>query len=345
MSRRDFIFRRSAPMIPDMTPEGLLPPEQAQAGLRLNFSRNAMAAEFAISFESKKYPQGTEAALTALDEIDRIEEKLSYFKHTSRVAYINKVAAYDPVVLDDELFGLIERSLQISRETGGAMDMTSAPLWRLWGFARRKGSVPDKVEIEKTLDTVGYRFIELDADNRMIKFLKPGIEINFGCIGKGYALDSAAVIMRAHGVGDFLFHGGLSSVLVGSGEMKIGISHPMRPPNRLVEVRMKNRSLGTSGSQKQFFLHRGKRYGHIIDPESGYPADRSLMVSVCAPDAMTADALSTAFFVWGKERTAEYCGKHPEISAFLVTPGRNGCGYKFSDYNFSEGSLRYLMEW
>lgn len=320
-------------------------PEKKTETFRLACSRKAMAAEFEITFNSRVYPDGTRAAIRALDEVDRLEAKLSVFKDSSQVSFINKVAAYDPVQLDDELFELISWSIDISRETEGAMDITSGPLWRLWGFARRKGQIPDPAEIEKTLEITGSDLIELDPEERTIGFRKPGVEINFGCIGKGLALDLGSKKMLEAGVEDFIFHGGLSSVSAYGEKSVIGIAHPMRPGTRLAEISLQNRSLGTSGSQQQFFIHKGKRYSHILDPKSGWPAQGSLLVSVCAPSAVMADVLSTAFFVWGKEKTISYCESHPEISVFFVTESPRNRRYEFGDFGFPDGTLRYLSDW
>ena len=100
----------------------------------------------------------------------------------------------------------------------------------------------------------------------------------------------------------------------------VGVSHPLRPQQRLAEFHLQDQALGTSGSGVQFFHHQGKRYGHVLDPRTGTPADRVLSSTAIAPDAATADALATAFYVMGVDATREYCESHPEVSALLQCP-------------------------
>jgi thiamine biosynthesis lipoprotein len=171
--------------------------------------------------------------------------------------------------------------------------------------------------------------LELDEAAQTIYFQKRGIELNFGCVGKGFSLDLAAEILRGHNVHRFLFQGGLSSVLAVGTDWKIGIAHPLRPGQRLRELVLKDIAVSTSGSQKQFFRHGGQRYSHLIDPRSGQPAEGVFTATVLAPTATLAELLSTAFFVLGAEKTAEYCSKHPEVAAVLTIPANNPPDIKF----------------
>jgi thiamine biosynthesis lipoprotein len=142
-----------------------------------------------------------------------------------------------------------------------------------------------------------------------------------------------AEVLLLDGVGDFLLHGGHSSVLArgsrsgGSGNEPgwlVGLAHPLKPERRLAEFRLDNRALGTSGSGTQFFHYQGKRYGHILDPRTGQPAEGVLSSTVIAPSAAEADALSTAFYVGGIELAERYCNTHPSTSAVLVTAATAG---------------------
>jgi FAD:protein FMN transferase len=185
---------------------------------------------------------------------------------------------------------------------------------------------------------VGGRLVELDPARRTVRFRKPGVRINLGSIGKGHALDVCAERLQALGLADFLFHGGQSSVLARGWQRpaqpegdqakpqfwEIGIRHPNHPDRRLGLVRLRDRALGTSSAQFQSFRVRGRRYGHILDPRSGWPAEGVLSTTVVAPQAAVADALSTAFFVMGPAKSLEYCQGHPEIGAVLISPGSHG---------------------
>ncbi|MDR2172024.1 MAG: FAD:protein FMN transferase [Planctomycetaceae bacterium] len=286
----------------------------------LSVSRRAMNVDFEVLFSRVLYPQGTAAAINALDEIERLEQVLSVFRFDSRTQYINLCAYNEAVKIDGELLNLITQCLQISTETNGAVDITSGLLWKLWGFARGKGVVPDKHEISTALESVDYKSVIIDSINQTIRFLKPSMELNFGCVGKGFAIDVAADCLCQFGVNNFLFHGGFSSILARGKNWRVGIIDPLRGERRLTEVTLSDCAISTSSSQKQFFRYKGRRYSHLIDPRNGLPAEGVFSVTVIAPTGVLAELLSTAFFVMGLEQAEEYQKKHQEISALFILP-------------------------
>ena len=162
---------------------------------------------------------------------------------------------------------------QIHQDTGGAFDVTSGQLSQLWGFESRKGAVPPEDKIASVLKLVGSDFLVIDEANQKLSIPEPGVKINLGGIGKGYSLDRVAELFAQHSIYDFVIHGGQSSVLArgGSGEpvadepaeqrcWRVGISHPTAAGVRLAEIQLRNQALGTSGTARQGFFHRGKRY-------------------------------------------------------------------------------------
>lgn len=311
-------------------------PEEAAL---LSVSRKAMKDEFEVLFPRTDFPQGTEAAMDALDEVDRLEKILSVFRFDSYVKYVNLTAYGEPARLDTELFKLIALCLDLAEATDGAVDITSGPLWKIWGFARREGRIPTEEEIEAARSVVGHRFVRLDHEKQTVQFEKPGVELNFGCVGKGFALDVAAAKLREKEVDRFLFRGGLSSFWAEGSGWKIGVAHPMRRGQRLAELSLSGNAVGTSGSDKQFFLHRGHRYSHLIDPGTGRPAEGVLSVTVLAPNGTLAELLSTAFFVLGPEKTEEYCAKHPDIAVLMTIPVRKRAGYEVRHQGFEPGAV------
>jgi thiamine biosynthesis lipoprotein len=208
--------------------------------------------------------------------------------------------------------------------------------------------LPDDDEIRRALALVGFQHVALDPDTKSISFLRQGIELNLNAIGKGYALDRAAELLMDNGVDNFLFHGGRSSVLANGcppgstcGGWCIGLRHPLRPAGRLAEFYLHDCSLATSGSGTQFFRHRGRRYGHILDPRTGLPAEGILSATVLAPTAAEADALSTAFYVMAPTQVAEFCQRRSDIAALLVCPAeREGAvalhGFGLNENNWSQ---------
>ena len=175
--------------------------------------------------------------------------------------------------------------------------------------------------------------------------------INLGAIGKGYALDRCAEVLRQRGIEGYLIHGGQSSVL-GRGERhaagnaqgwRVALRHPLKPDQRLAEIWLRDRALGTSGAGNQFFYFRGRRYGHVLDPRTGRPAEELLSATALAPTAAQADALATAFFVMGAERTRAYCRARAELAALLVVPGERAGEIHLETVNLGDGEWRQLV--
>ncbi len=325
--------------------EPLPPPAAATDRYLLRLARRAMACSFEVFLNAGQHRQSTAAALAALDLVDRLETQLTVYCETSEVSQLNLAASFSAVEVEQSLFSLLELAVRLHRETGGAFDVTAGRLSSIWGFTNRAGRIPDEAELEAARRCVGSNYLELDAATRSIRFKRPGLEINLGGIGKGYALDRCAEQLEGAGVESFLLHGGSSSVLArGShaaetdlGGWLIGVRNPLRPDRRLGQFRLRDRALGTSGSGTQFFEHAGERYGHILDPRSGWPAKGVYTVSVLAPTAREADALATAFYVMGPSAASEYCASHPDVAMVMLCPGERAGAIKIETYGLAEG--------
>jgi len=274
-------------------------------------SHRAMATDFVVLLPAG-CRTGVDAAVEVLDRLHTIEQRWTIFDDASEIAQVNRRAADQDVTLSRSTYALIECALHWSRQTEGAFDVTAGPLVEAWGFTRRSGRKPSAVEIEQTRSKIGYRQIRLDPDVQTIRFLRAGMSINLGAIGKGAALDELAAELLDRGQDNFLIHGGNSSVLAagdqqpGSGQgWKVGIAHPTKPRRRLGGIWLRGAALATSGNGKQFFHHRGRRYGHVIDPRTGYPAGDLLSLTVVCRSAADADACATGLFVLGNEAMQE----------------------------------------
>ncbi len=292
--------------------------------MHVEATRRAMACEFAVRYHDTDRQLAGDV-LDAFDEIEATEDRLTVYRAESEVVSVNQHAAHGPVTTSAELFTLLELAGKLHGETEGAFDITGTPLSRVWGFFDRAGRLPSEVEIAKTLDQVGMSQVALNHATRTIQFLKPGMEINFNALGKGHALDRAAKLLDGRGARDFLWHGGRSSVLargMNRGDdldcWSIGLRHPLTPNYRLAEFHLRNRALGTSGGATQFLEHEGRRYSHILDPRTGWPATGVFTATVLAPTAAEADALSTAAFVLGPEGLTALCASRPDIGVVLV---------------------------
>ena len=282
--------------------------------------RPAMACRFEIALPADA-ARDIPAAREALDAIDVIEATLSVYRDHSALTALNRAAAEEAVPVDAELLGLLARSRALHAATSGAFDVTSTPLSRAWGFFRREGRLPEPSEITNALSAVGMDKVALDARQGTVRFLRPGVELNFNAIGKGYALDRIASGLRGRGVKHALLSAGGSSVrAIGGGRRGYAVDIQSRHlAGPLARLRLREAALGTSGASEQFFEAEGRRFGHVLDPRSGWPAQGALSVSVVADDAATADALATAFFVGGAEMARSYCAEHAR-TLVLFTP-------------------------
>lgn len=353
-NRRDFlsgraVAKRAQEAANQAADELAVPSARRPPAYLMHVARTAMACEFEVLLNAGEHPEGPDVALQALDLVDRLEDQLTVYRAHSEVSRLNARAATEEVVVEDGLFELLSLAMELSRETGGAFDITSGPLSKVWGFYRRAGRLPTDDDLATALQQVGYRQIELNDERRSVRFLRPGLEINLGAIGKGYALDRCVDLLEAGGVTSFLLHGGTSSI-VGRGSRAglleeetgwiVALKHALRPEQKLAEIRLRNRALGTSGSGSQFFFHQGKRYGHILDPRTGRPAEQVISSTVLAPNAALADALATAFYVMSVEETAEFCARHAEIGALLVVPGAKTGAVRVERFNLADNDVR-----
>lgn len=305
-----------------------LEPEIPSAGPTIRLETRAMACSFSVVMNPGD-PSQVMIASDSLDLIHALEAQLTVYRPESEMSRLNQSAASGPVIVEDELFQLLLLARRISQETGGAFDPTSGPLIALWRSCRDAGRIPTEDEITTALAITGIAHVQFDEVRRTIRFDRAGAELNLGAIGKGYAVDRAAARLIENGLQEWLFHGGYSSILArgdhaGQGGWPVGIRNPLLPHERLGTILLKDQSLSISGSNVQHFRHDGKRYGHILDPRTGWPADQLLSVAVLAPTAALADALSTAFFVGGVENSLRYCDNHPEIGAIFVRPPGRG---------------------
>lgn len=369
--RRDFLLGRSALSAAQEKTEELLgpsaPPSPAEAGkvaarhFLLEFSHRAMACDFQVLLPPDTQPEGPEWSLEALDYLEELEDRWSVYRDHSLMSLVNRCAAEQPVPVDEELFTLLNLGKQLYERTEGAFDMTSGPLIKAWGFYRQEGRMPEDKELQEALERVGTPWVELDASNRTVRYTRPGIDINLGGIGKGYAIDLCVDRLSWNGLNDYLFHGGLSSVVArghrhpqpASDEAStstvpqgwtVGVLHPIWPGKRLLEVQLHHQALGTSGTSRQHFYHQGKRYGHIFDPRTGQPAGGVYSSTVIAPTAVEADALATALYVMGPEKAAQFCEANPDIGLIMVSPGRTRQDITLHTFNLPDDKWIRLMD-
>jgi thiamine biosynthesis lipoprotein len=278
-------------------------------------------------------PSAFALAEAALDRIDELEAQMSLYRNDSELSKINVTAHLGAVTVEPGLFALLQRAIQLGRATGGAYDVTSGALSLAWGFVKGPRRVPDDASLADALARTGQQHVSLQPATCSIGFDRPGIVLNLGGIGKGYAVDQATALVRRHWwPTPGLIHGGHSSMFaLGSppdrfgGRWPIALRNPFQPSRPLGTIWLRNRGLGTSGSAFQSFEFEGRTYSHILDTRLGRPAgDGPASVTVLAPTAADADALSTAFSLLGIERSADYCRRDPRIGAIFIQSPRSG---------------------
>ena len=284
-----------------------------------------MATRFEIVLHGGDPSALRAAGEEALDEIDRLEAQLSLYRPGSEVARLNAQAHERAVRVTPGLFRLIERARELSSATQGTFDITVAPLVRCWGFMGGTGSMPEDAAVQEARALVGMHLLELDADQFTVRFTRPGVMLDFGAIGKGYAVDRAAELLREAGVTSALLHGGTSTAfalgrLPNGALWKIAVTSPTNESaaQPVAAVELEDESLSVSAVWGRAFRAGGKSYGHIIDPRSGRPAEHARLSAVVLRSATETDALSTALLT-APELMPLLIGQRPEMRCLVVS--------------------------
>lgn len=316
---RDAVQRADSRLAEELSESGV-----PSRGPTLMLRTTAMACDFDVMLNPEDRHQ-MDAASSALNRVHELEQQMSVYRTDSELSELNRNAHRSPVEVDAGLFELLERGKWLSESTGGAFDPATGALIHLWKRCRQEFRIPTQDEVNDALAKCGIGQVQFDSVFRTVMTLREGVEFNLGAIGKGYAVDRAGDILLNHGISNWLVHGGRSSVLAhgthaNCGGWPIGIRNPLLPDKPYATFLLRDAALATSGTAVQWFRHEGKRYGHILDPRTGWPVDNLLSVSVVAPDSAMADALSTAFFVLGVEKSLIYCDNLPESVGAIFFP-------------------------
>ena len=287
--------------------------------LRIESSLDAMGSVYTIVAYGEDRNVLQSAIDLSFEEVKRLDDLLSNYKPRSEWSLVNREAGSRPVRVGPELFGLVEACLQYSRSSDGAFDITVGPLVRTWGFFRGSGRLPHRAEIRTALAKVGYRNVILNRDNLTIQYARPGVEMDPGGIGKGYAVDRIVEILRSRGVASALVSAGGSSIYgigapPGEKGWSVKIRHPKDPNRNVGEVTLNNSSMATSGTSEKFFVSGGKLYTHIFDPRTGYPAEGMLSVSVLAPKAIDSEAWTKPMFILGRTWASRHADQRKHLT-------------------------------
>ena len=283
-----------------MRPAVLAAPETA-GGVRLAIE--AMATRFELVLPPGRVDDAKLRTIgeEALAEIARLGVRLSAFAPVSDVSWINSYAGQRRVKVEPHLFALLQRCVELSDATEGAFDITVGPLMQAWNFVGGDGARPAAGALADARARVGARHLDLDRASSTIRFARPGMRIDLGAAGKGYAIDRAVAILRGHGVDAALLHGGTSSVhAVGGPIAGDGWRVAWNPaPGDGRVFTLCDGALAVSAVHGKSFRDEGAEYGHVIDPRSGTPTRAARSAVVTGPASLESDALSTALLVLG----------------------------------------------
>ena len=294
---------------------------------RARYLMGTVCDAVAFATESLSDRDTASAIERAFDEMARLEEVLSDYRETSELSRLNRDAAQRHVPCSQDLYEFMTAAVSYSRMTNGAFDVTVAPLVRLWDL-RGAGRAAGPLEVEETLRHVGASLIELHAEGRTIRFAREGVSIDPGALGKGFALDAAAAVLRRRGVRAALLDFGGQVLAIGSPPGQpawtVDIAHPVRRDEAALTIKVRDASVSTSGNSERVVMLDGTPVGHIVDPKTGMPLRTRGSVTVIAASGAEADALSTALLVMGPHEGLRWSEAHPAMSAVFLDADSSG---------------------
>ncbi|MDR0891535.1 MAG: FAD:protein FMN transferase [Mediterranea sp.] len=269
-------------------------------------------------------------------ELKQFNNSLSPFEKNSIISRVNR---NEEVVVDSFFRRCFDLSMEVSKETGGAFDITVAPLVNAWGFGFKKGHFPDSLTVDSLMQFVGYQKVHLTPDGHVVK-QDPRLMLDCSAVAKGYGVDVVAQLLERKGIHNYMVDIGGEVVVRGHNPKdelwRIGINKPVDDSLSVKEelqtvLQLTDVGMATSGNYRNFYYRDGKKYAHTIDPHTGYPVQHSVLSStVIAKDCMTADALATSFMVMGLPAAKAFCKAHPEISAYLIYADDSGALQTFA---------------
>jgi thiamine biosynthesis lipoprotein len=300
--------------------------------LIIGFSANAqfihkrkvslLGSPFEITVVAKDTIQANQYEDQAIAEVKRIENLISDWIPTTPVSQINQAAGKKAVTVPLELIELIERSIKISKLTDGAFDISYASMDRIWKFDGSMKEMPSPEAIQQSVAKVGYQKIIIDKENQTVMLKDEGMKLGLGGIGQGYIADKIKALLQSNGcvAGLVNVSGDISTwgKQPNGEQWKVGIKNPMNKNKIFATFPLEDTAVETSGSYEKYVTFNGKRYSHIIDTRTGYPATGLISVSVFAKTTELADALATGVFVMGKDAGMNLVNQLPGISCIMV---------------------------
>lgn len=305
---------------------------------RIEFSGRTMGTTYSVVLFSKDPRHSADKIQTKVDTVlERVNAQMSTYDPNSELSQFNQLESTSPVVISRDLERVVSRALEIARITDGALDITVGPLVNLWGFGpnARPEKQPTQEQLDALSERVGYK--KLKVDNHQLIKAHPGVYVDLSTIAKGYGVDKVGNLMDQLGINQYLIEIG-GEILAKGGKpadenWKLAIEKPVSTERAVQEiVEFKEGALATSGDYRNYFEEEGRRYSHIIDPETGEPIQHNLVsVSVYADDTMSADAYATALLVMGTEKAKAFAVEN-QLAVMLI-------------YKTDKGFEEYASKW
>lgn len=286
-----------------------------------------------ISAYGQSHHQINDAIDEAFAEIRRVDNVMSLHRDDSELARLNAAAGIAPVAVSAELFAVISNALDMAQATEGSFDPTIKPLVEKWGFLWKEHRLPDPMELQAVLPLVNYRLVKLDPPRRTVCFEKPGLSLDLNGIAKGYAVDRAVEKLQHLGITNAMVRAGGDLRVVGSPPgrdcWRVQLEDPLRKGRRRT-IPLRDAAVSTSGNYENFFFANGRRYGHILNPRTGYPVEGVAACSVIAPTCMESDAWATALLVYGPKKSFSTFAK-TKIFRLSIPDVQSGVGHILSN--------------
>ena len=297
------------------------PPAPARA---VTASRLSMGSTLTLTAWTADEPAVTRAFDEVFAEFTRLERLMSTWIPDSDVSRVNREAGVRAVPVSAEVREVLKTARQMSEWTGGKFDVTFGALSGLWKFDHdQDGVIPDMGEVRRRLPLIDYRAIQIDDPAGTVFLSRKGMSMHLGGIGKGYAIDRGAAILRRRGVRDFMIHSGGDMYVGGMKDgrpWRLGIQDPRGAAARIfAEVALSDGALSTSGDYERTFMKNGRRFHHILDPATGEPARGCRSVTIVSNRAILADGLSTGVFILGPDAGMALIERLPDVEAVIVS--------------------------
>lgn len=283
--------------------------------------RILMDTVVAITIYAEEEPPGwrrhVDAAFRAIEDVESLT---SSYNDSSQISRVNQKAGNAFVPVNPLVLTILRQAQEVSRMSGGAFDITTLPLVRLWNFKAEHPRVPDSSAVSAKCALVDYNKVEIVGNE--VRLAEEGMGFDLGAIAKGHAVDRAAEVLSRFGYSDFLVEAGGDLLAQASdltrGRRKIWIRHPRQGDAFFANIAMDAGAVATSGDYERYFERQGRRYHHILDPATGYPGRPTVSVTIFGPTTSLADALATAAFVLGPKRGLDFIEKQPGIEGLII---------------------------